>query len=78
MVSLLRKSGSIYSEPKHRFSHLIMQMDRLFIHADYGLGWIIGSLVDCQNIFHRGDKVRVLFGRDDPLLSGMRLEFVFL
>ena len=58
--------------------HLGMQLDRLFVHADDGVCRIKRSLVDLQHVFHRGDKVPVFGGGNNPLLFGMWLERVFL
>ena len=39
---------------------------------------IMGTGVEGQNIFHRGDEGRVRFGRNDPVFAQMRFEMVFL
>jgi len=58
-------------------AHFVMQVYRLFIHADDRACWIKRALVDLQHILHRGNKVSVFLWRDDPLLFGVRLEHVF-
>ena len=44
------------------------QLLAAFIHTDLGKSWVIGTMIDLQNIFHMIDKLPILFGGNAPLL----------
>ena len=48
-----------------------------FIHAHDGKSWIIGPLVNVQNIFHIRHKLRVMIRWYLPTFAQVRLENVF-
>jgi hypothetical protein len=46
------------------------QLHRLFIHVDQRVPWIIGTLIDIQDIFHVGHKVGIILRGNHPTLVG--------
>src|SRR6266487_19632 len=53
------------------------QLLRGFVEAHERALRIVRSLIDFQDVFHGGNKRRVVVGRNHPLLLAMRLENVF-
>src|SRR5687767_11578999 len=48
-----------------------------FIHAHDRIKRIVGQLVDRQHIFHRRDERCITVGRNLPVFTQMRLQFIF-
>lgn len=53
------------------------QLPRRFVHADHGAPGIVRPLVHVEHLFHLGDKVASVLGRNDPLLLFPRFQLVF-
>src|SRR5215469_9608252 len=62
---------------RYRNQFLADQLTRLLIKANNWSFWIERSFVNVEHIFHCGDKISVLFGRNHPHFLEMRLKFVF-
>lgn len=58
-------------------SHLANQLLAGFVHANYWKTRIAREAIHFKNVLHRSDKRRVLIGRDLPIFTQMRLQFVF-
>src|SRR3954466_14388158 len=53
--------------------------DQLFaglLHTDHRIGWIEGTLIDLQYVFHGGHKLGTVLGRNRPVFFQMRLPLV--
>ena len=59
------------------FPSLPEQLVGLFIHAYHGNCWIIGHLINVQDILHAGYEFCVFFGRDAPVGIFVGSKFIF-
>ena len=54
------------------------KLNRLFIHANNGIVFVIWTTVYLKHILHRGNKSGTVFRRNAPAFLQVRLKFVFL
>ena len=59
------------------FAEVGKKPDRLFIHANSGIVFVIGATVYFKHVFHRSHKSGTVFRRNTPALLQVRLKFVF-
>ena len=60
------------------FAKVGKKLDRLLIHANNGIVFVIWATVYFKHILHRGNKSGTVFRRNAPALLQVRLKFVFL
>ena len=58
-------------------ARFLNQLHRLFIHVDKRVPWIIGALIEIQDIFHVGNKVCIVLRGNPPTFLQVWLEDVF-
>ena len=51
-------------------------LQRLLVHADNGIPFVVRTAVDFQHILHAGRKIRALLLGDAPFLYQMRFQTV--
>src|SRR5262245_53193772 len=61
-----------------RFSSMAVEFFALLVQADLGPLRVVRAMVDFEHVFHFGDKLAALFGRNAPLALQPRLEFPLL
>jgi len=74
IVAPLRLTGRGWD----RRAALSYQLLADLIHADLGPVRVVGAGVEFQDLFHLGDKLAAVLGRNAPLFLQPRLRFVFL
>ena len=60
------------------FAEVGKKPDRLFIHANNGIVFVIWATVYFKHVFHRSHKSGTVFRRNAPAFLQVRLKFVFL
>ena len=60
------------------FAEVGKKLDRLFIHANNGIVFVIWATVYFKHVFHRSHKSGTVFRRNTPAFLQVRLKFVFL
>jgi hypothetical protein len=65
------------SEAK-RLAEISKELAGALVEADYRALFVVGLLLEVQNLLHPPDEAGALFGRDHPALHQVRAQFVFL
>ena len=73
MVVSSRSTGS----NRHRHSRLTDQLLARLVQANLRTLWVIRPFVHVQHVLHVPDELRILLGRNTPLLLQPRFKFVF-
>ena len=74
LVILALRLARCNGQRNPRFAH---ELFAGLIHTEDRMGRIQGALIDRQHIFHGGDKLGTVLGRNRPILLQVRLQLVF-